>query len=94
MISLNLTPESGIIVLSGVYIWEKLNTDNELIDTEARFQIELSWNSDVLVGTTIKRILWIDEIPIEKALPAEDQIREAYTNLRRKPIVLLAQEDF
>lgn len=89
MINIDLTPVSGIIILTGKYLWDKSESKNNELSESSDFQIELTWGSDLMIGITIKRIIWLDEIPGDKKPSAEEEIREAYKNLHKKPVILL-----
>lgn len=89
MIQFNLTPVSGVIILNGKYLFDISGSDDEYRQQIAEFQLELSWDSDMLMGTIIKRIIWLDPISDDKALVAEDKIRDAYARLGKVPSVLM-----
>lgn len=92
MIKIDLTPQSGTIVLIGSYLWDKSGNLDEVNQEISNFQVILAWNSDLMIGMTIKRIVWIDEIPEDKKPHFENEIHEVYTNLHIKPTILLTQE--
>jgi len=89
MIQFNLTPVSGVIILNGKYLFDISTSDDEYRQQIAEFQLELSWDSDMLMGTTIKRIIWLDPISEDRTLIAEDKIRDAYSRLGKVPSVLM-----
>ena len=89
MIQFNFTPLSGEVVLNGKYSYDKSITDDEYRGDIAEFQIVLSWNSDMLMSSHIKRIIWLDPIPFDDARIGEEKIRDAYLKLNKKPVVLM-----
>lgn len=89
MIQFNLTPVSGVIILSGKYSYDQSLTEDEYREALADFQIELTWDSDMLMNTSIRRIIWLDPIPFDDARKGEERIRDAYQRLSKKPIVLM-----
>jgi hypothetical protein len=89
MIQFNLTPVSGVIILNGKYLFDISASDDKYCQQIADFQLELSWDSDMLMGTTIKKILWLDPISEDETLIAEDKIRDAYSKIGKIPNVLM-----
>ena len=93
MIQFKLTPVSGVIVLNGKYLYDKSLSEDEYRQEIVEFQIELSWDSDRLMGTRVKRIIFLDPIPDDMAAKAKEKIEQAYHKLYKKPTVLMVDSE-
>jgi hypothetical protein len=80
MIKFNFTPVSGALIITGQYLYG---------ESKADFQLELVWDSDMLMGTRINRIIFIDDIPEDIAVAAVEEIKQEYNNLEKQPVILV-----
>jgi hypothetical protein len=93
MIQFNLTPASGVMILNGKYIYDKSTSDDEYNQEIAEFQLELSWGSDMLMGTRITRIVWLDTVKKGNIQEIEQEIIDAYYKLSKEPSVSIKDKN-
>lgn len=87
MIQFDFTPVYGVVIINGKYLYYPNETDDDDRQLTAEFQLELSWDSDLLMGTRIQKIVWLTPIPDTKSREMEDNIKQAYEKLNKQPIV-------
>lgn len=87
MIQFNLTPVYGVMALNGKYLYDISETDDEYRQDIAEFQIELAWDSDMLMGTRIQKIIWLTNVPDSRVLDMEEKIKQAYKKIGKEPKV-------